>query len=345
MHTYPFFCCRTPVDPSASGLPGRIGRGFVVRGAGVSQNRSSAAGSLRSGFTLVELLVVIVIIGILMALILPAINSAKIKANEARVTVEIKNLEQALGAFKTKFGIEPPSRFVIHLTANGWNNDAANKATVRRLWSQFDFSMNGASAPGGQAYPSNWDTIASNQGHSEYIGINSGECLMFFIGGIIGNNGAPIGFCKNPAYPFSPNGTSREPPFMELDAGRIRDSDNNGMPEYFDSIPNQQNPYLYFSSYEGRGYRSPNVTGFPQEFPVGTLQDIYRVNKTVVTPPGNNTYSLTAHRAQSFQIISPGYDGDYGAGGVFNPDLPSGGLTAKGDYDNLTNFHGSRLSP
>lgn len=298
--------------------------------------------AFRPAFTLIELLVAIVIIAILAALLLPAIQGARRNAQEARVIVEIKSLEQAIAAFKVKYGVEPPSLFKIHLTETGWNNDLEMKAIVRRIWPQFEFKMNAGSPPvANAAYPTAWDTAATSQGHAEYVGINAGECLLFFLGGVYDTTtGAPTGFAKNPAYPFAPRSAvaNREGPFMEFDAGRIIDSDNSKMFEYLDSLPNQNKPFLYFSSYEGRGYKSNEVTALG-------LGDVYRVSKSTATP-GPGTQSFAAHKAQTFQIISPGMDNAYGKGGVFNPSLPiAAGLQDRADYDNLTNFHSGRLNP
>jgi prepilin-type N-terminal cleavage/methylation domain-containing protein len=289
----------------------------------------------RRAFTIIELLVVVIVIAILMALILPAIGNARIRAQEAKVIVEIRQLESAITAFKVKYGIEPPSRISIYRTQPEWDapTAAADKAIIKRIWPQFDFTMPGGA---GTAYPSTW-TKTQN--------INCGECMMFFLGGIY-ENGVPTGFAKNPATPFAPRSVaaSREGPFMEFDAGRITDTENstvnnNNMPEYLDSLPDRAGkPFLYFSSYEGRGYKV-------SELPSGSsMQDVYRVNNATATP-GPATQGFPAQKAQTFQIISPGFDNDYGKGGVFNSNLGNAGLSDRGDFDNLTNFHGGRLNP
>lgn len=299
--------------------------------------------TLRPAFTLIEVMVAVIIIVILMAILLPVLAKSRLVAQEAKVTVEIRQLESAIGAFKVKYGTEPPSLFKIHLTEAGWTGDPEMKGIVKRIWPQFDFKMNAGSPPAtNAAYPSNWDTIATNQGHAEYIGINAGECLLFFLGGVYDSTtGALTGFAKNPAYPFAPRSaaSSREGPFMEFDIGRLRDTDSpqNGMFEYIDSLPNQTKPLLYFSSYEGRGYK-------PNEATALGMGDVYRVSKTTATP-GAATQSLPAQKAQSFQIISPGMDNLYGLGGVFNTALGVAGLADRADYDNLTNFHSGRLNP
>ena len=69
------------------------------------------------GFTLVELLAVILILAFLIALLLPALSGALKTAKNAAVGAEINQLAQALASFKTRYGDYPPSR--IYLSEDG----------------------------------------------------------------------------------------------------------------------------------------------------------------------------------------------------------------------------------
>ncbi len=116
---------------------------------------------------------------------------------------------------------------------------------------------------------------------------------------------------------------------------------------YRDPIPNQQQPYLYLSSYNGQGYDVSN------ELPAGpgsppTFADVYRqASSTSPAPPWN---------PNSYQIISPGFDGatdpngGYGLGGQYDPNTAATVLVGPSpggrgpERDNVTNFSSGTLT-
>lgn len=79
------------------------------------------------GFTLVEMLVVIAIIGVLAALLIPAVYSAYVKAKEAALAVEIASLTNALEKYKGEKGDYPPS-----LGEGNYGNDLVWNQSVLR---------------------------------------------------------------------------------------------------------------------------------------------------------------------------------------------------------------------
>lgn len=66
------------------------------------------AAALRSGFTLVELLVVIVILAILASLVTPAIMNSLTKARNSAIKAEIDMLHMALMNYQSEYGAVPP---------------------------------------------------------------------------------------------------------------------------------------------------------------------------------------------------------------------------------------------
>src|ERR1700759_2903628 len=75
------------------------------------------------GFTLVELLVVIAIIGILVALLLPAIQAARESARRAQCTANIKNVALALHNYHDAHKELPATAWLRPLTATGASSD------------------------------------------------------------------------------------------------------------------------------------------------------------------------------------------------------------------------------
>ncbi len=81
-----------------------------------SENNQSLP--LRSGFTLVELLVVITIIGMLAALLLPAVNSAREAARQAVCTNNQRNLANAVHQYVGQKGYYPGYRQILNVVNN-----------------------------------------------------------------------------------------------------------------------------------------------------------------------------------------------------------------------------------
>ena len=64
---------------------------------------------MKKGFTLIELLVVIAIIGVLSSVVLASLNTARVKANDAKMQGELRNLSTAIQLYYDKYGVYPPN--------------------------------------------------------------------------------------------------------------------------------------------------------------------------------------------------------------------------------------------
>ena len=251
----------------------------------------------RAAFTLVEVLIAILIIGILMALLVPTVAGALRRGREAQVSAELNNLATALASFKNTYGDYPPSRVV--LCEAGYNNSGLTSAQLsaaagplspsgndtdltlnqliqrsrlylRKFWPRVDFD-NGT-------IPFNFN---SNSSTTEVLVLSGAECLTFFLGGIPTNDGAGritgvSGFSKLPTNPFmplnpvtNPASANRTVPNFEFNAGRLVDLDNDGIPSYLDPLdvtPGNRRAYAYFSAYGTNAYDPNDVNGLGRHY-------------------------------------------------------------------------------
>ena len=278
----------------------------------------------RSAFSLIELLVVMVIIAILVGLLLPAIGSVRNNIRAGETKAEISQLETAIASFKSEFGVEPPSYLAVPPISNTslWSDPAfaPSRRILRQIWKRFDFSSNGGLA------------------NVEAVELHGQECLVFFLGGVRsvadanGNNlrdvgeaaNVLLGFSSNPAQPFAIDAGTRNGPFFDFKLNRVEDFDNDDFLEYIDTLPGQTRPYLYLSSYAGRGYKTLDT-----QFYSDPAQDL---NSFYLQTSGGQPW-----KRDGFQLISAGFDLEYGVGGVYVPGSDLGPQQLQ-DQDNITNF-------
>lgn len=319
-------------------------REMHVTNSGICQNQKRQR---RRGFTLVELLVVIAIIGILAALLIPAVFFAISTANKSRLTVEIANIQKALESYKMQHGEYPPD-YTHNPLATASRFDQINQQLAQHMARNFRNRNSAIDAPLKTDLTTNavipWPAGAqfATAVQNELPNIDPAEALVL----------ALKGFSKDPSLPLS--GAGDRQPLYEFVPTRLSDRDNDGFLEYYPPGDSQQTPYTYFrarSASEADAYEvvrlfvedsRANAPSYQLSVMdaagVSAMPLPYLADRNV--PDATNAQfadgtSPAYAEPKKFQLLSAGLDGVYGGR---NLRKLGEGIVPRDEKDDMANF-------
>lgn len=305
--------------------------------------------SASGGFTLVEILVVIAIIGIIVAIAVPGIGKAIARANTVKMKLEAGALEDALEKYEQKYGDYPPD-------FSDWTVVERHYTTIfpritpsdlnrLRLLTDVDPS-NDTLAVG--AVPSSWPAHGGAR-------LDRGEVFAWVLGGYSENALFPFTGPGGPLELVETDTTSGEVwyqmnsdrpnklydfayerlDFSTINAGvavnrsnRYVSSDGDLFPTY---SAGEGAPFLYFDSRTYAhfdpllGFNGYASTAFGVSRPYFSVQAVANPSGADYGSLANALGAWKFMKPDSFQIISPGVDNNFGTVAFFEFDSNSAG--------------------
>lgn len=261
----------------------------------------------RRGFTLIELLIVIAIIGLLIGLLLPAVQKIRERGPMVQCKADIAGLEQAIEAFKGTYNVEYlTSAFVV-------TTDYTNPISPATTLSAYKLES-------AQYYKQVWGRAANKAATGFSAGevvMDGNQCLVFFLAGPGAVTGAGgLGFSPAPNPFFQP--TTPNKLFFDFPASRI-DGDKHFLDPW-------GKPYVYFSAKNGNDYNYTSIYPSPYNSNGGYagVDPFLETSSKYIKPT-------------SYQIISAGPNNLFGPGGAYTPG--NLGYSSSGDGgDDMSNF-------
>lgn len=287
--------------------------------------------SVRQGFTLIEVLMVIAIIGVLVAIAIPALNVARQSILQSAIALETTTIANAIEQYKQKFGDYPP--------------DGSNAAVLRRhLQKVFpQIATSEISLLIADVFPGTSTPLVNFTNAPNPNGVmDPPEALVFFLGG----------FSSDPVYPFSGVGgpifitnssgaqvtsvvptanrgsvqynVDRNEPLFEFQQGQLTVTIDGGI-----TVSNDESSYSLGSNdvlpaYHPSGKLAPFVFFDKRSYYAGGFYNHYGNAMTsfgVARPYRSDLISTTASTAEdryrymnedSFQVLTAGLDDQYG---------------------------------
>ncbi len=285
----------------------------------VQANKPRTARHRTRGFTLVEILMVVAIIGVLAGLIIPAVGMALTAVKRKAIALEVQAIASAVNQYKNKYGDFPPDG----------SNVTAFERHFRKIFPQIQASE----------FTTLYANVNPPAGAPTTAVMDPAEALVFCLGGYSSNptqpftgTGGPLSLVPGSTSTYQYN-TERTNAFMEFKQNQLTIAVSGAATvstdeaTYFggtnDNIPvyhpgGRLAPYVYFDS---RTYAISTGASLPAFFnkyqPSAVAMGVARpyksanVNTNVSqTSAPDNHFKYVEDKA--FQIVSAGLDDMYG---------------------------------
>jgi prepilin-type N-terminal cleavage/methylation domain-containing protein len=285
-----------------------------------------------SGFTLVEILVVIVIIGILMGLAVPAIFTAIGTAKSTKMRLEVGTLQDAVNQYEQKYGDFPPD----------FSDWAVVERHYRKIFPRISpLELNRLRLLTDVDPSNDFGPASATAALHDPTALDRGEVLAWVLGGYSTNpltpftgSGGPLEQVADPSLVVFQINTDTDNKLYDFKGGLDLGEISPGAPisrtnrylsadgDVFLSFAahDEGAPFVYFDS-RSYTYFDQNIGDFngygSNEY--GVVRPYF--SDQVVANPSGNDYAtpLEALRAwrflepDTFQIIAPGVDGNFGS--------------------------------
>jgi type II secretion system protein G len=303
--------------------------------------------TLRRGFTLVEMLVVIGIIAVLAALLLPAVMSAITRARNAVIALEVKQLDTAIEAYRLEKGDYPPN----------FRDETALTRHLAKCYPRIDPGYAAAFIYNATRDPPTNPAIPN-------VFIDEGESLVFWLSMTDSNPQFPFLSYLNP----NPNKLTPNPKkYYDFEQTRLtkpgsdeegtRNTPDNITRTFYD-VPSYQAKFAKETNYiyiDSRSYMpltvnfsatppNPNVPYYAySEDPSVGVRPYWTKTKNTAKPTATlDREEFKAVNPTTFQIICAGQDGDWGNLATDLKYFPTGENYDDGDKDNIGSFSSGR---
>ena len=301
-----------------------------------------------SAFTLVEMLVVIVIIGVLAGLVLPAINAARERARVTRIVMEISNLHAAMQDYRNTYGSYPPNFSDVNAVVRHFKKAFPRIASTELLLVR---QLANPTLPDALVPP-----------------LTPAEALVFWLGGFSSNPEFPLTGPGGPLYEFAAldehshiNNLNDRTFRYEFNKAVLADNETreftmaSGNKVILFAYPPEgfEEPLVYYDTSRAGIMNSAGLAnayvlttaaspGLRWESAQGAAAPLYRIAATDPDPANPTTFEFV--NADSFQILHSGTDDDWGSDAWNNATspptpnpYPNGPFTGE-MADNLANF-------